>query len=93
MYAVVHEDIVLCFILCFHVGLAVQDTSQLGRILLGADDVNVGVTVPQYNSSERYAQRNSTLRMVRQLPVSLGSAKFFHPEEVTLHVVGGWRNA
>ncbi|CAI8044340.1 hypothetical protein GBAR_LOCUS24599 [Geodia barretti] len=47
----------------------------------------VKVRLPTYNSSDRYTAKNTTLRMAKRLPASLGEAQFIYPEEVTLHVI------
>ena len=60
----------------------------LSRVDYMARDVNVGLRLPKYSSSDRSTAKSTTLQMILQQPVSLGEAQFLHPHQVTLHVIG-----
>ena len=67
----------------------VVDENHLSRIDYGLDgDMNVSVRLPKYGASRRYDKKNTTLMMVLRHPASLNDGKFFHPQQVTLHVIG-----
>jgi hypothetical protein len=63
------------------------DKIVLSRIVYRATDIEVKVRLPRYSSSDRNTAKNTTLRMAKQIPATLGEAQFIYPEEVTLHVV------
>ena len=69
--------------------VTVVNENHLSRIEYGLDgNVNVRVRLPKYGSSSRYDKKNTTLTMVLRHPASLNDGKFFHPHQVTLHVIG-----
>ena len=68
--------------------ITLDDPTQLKRIVFDYRDVMVALSVPAYNSSLRYSEKNTTLRMQRFYPESLDAGQFFSPEFVTLHVIG-----
>ena len=66
----------------------VLQENYLNSVTYRGNDLNVKVRLPKYSTGDRYITKNTTLRMVRQLPIHLEEAQFIHPQEVTIHIIG-----